>query len=384
MPLQIGPTIGLTLGPFIGLVGQSTTVTPTTLTVSISDSADPIISSSTLTYTVSVSNVGAATANTIVVVVTLDSSLTFVSASGTDWTCNNVSGTVTCTRSSIAIGAAPNITVTVTTAAASSTETTTVTADASNSDLVNDSEDTVVLLVPKDVTSGKRVPLAQVDWDNVFTFAGVSGKTVNQSWSFQDASGNIVKTIGTDLTVTGTFEYNNAVSGWSRTGVQFTNASTDRAELASGTGPNHATGSVLWFGYIIADTTSSTTRRMMVASNVASGTLVTRIAGPLVRLTSDALSTDGASNPNGQVRPYFLRYNRTAGTTKVLTDQEVIAGTYTGLGLTGSKGFGATSGSGTAPDMRVLLGAAFSGVHAEWSDADIKAVMLVLGYSPPW
>jgi uncharacterized repeat protein (TIGR01451 family) len=68
------------------------------------------------TYTLAVSNVGgAATSGTVTVTDTLPAGLSYVSATGTGWTCGAAGQTVTCTRSdALAAGATyPNITVTV-------------------------------------------------------------------------------------------------------------------------------------------------------------------------------------------------------------------------------------------------------------------------------
>ncbi|MBV9924654.1 MAG: DUF11 domain-containing protein [Acidobacteria bacterium] len=67
-------------------------------------------------YSITVSNAGgAATSGTVTVSDTLPAGLTFVSATGTGWTCSNSSGTVTCTRSdALAAGSSyPAITLTV-------------------------------------------------------------------------------------------------------------------------------------------------------------------------------------------------------------------------------------------------------------------------------
>jgi len=64
-----------------------------------------------LSYTIDVSNLGPDTASSVSVVDTLPAGTTFVSASGTGWSCNNVSGTVTCTLPSLAIGSAPTVTI---------------------------------------------------------------------------------------------------------------------------------------------------------------------------------------------------------------------------------------------------------------------------------
>jgi uncharacterized repeat protein (TIGR01451 family) len=66
-----------------------------------------------ITYTLSVSNLGTSPANSVSVVDTLPAGSTFVSASGTGWTCNNVAGVVTCTVPTLPAGAAPVINLTI-------------------------------------------------------------------------------------------------------------------------------------------------------------------------------------------------------------------------------------------------------------------------------
>jgi uncharacterized repeat protein (TIGR01451 family) len=78
------------------------------------DAPDPVNASTTLTYTLDVSNAGPSSASTVSVVDTLPAGVAFVSASGTGWTCGHVSGTVTCTRPTLAVTAAPAITITAT------------------------------------------------------------------------------------------------------------------------------------------------------------------------------------------------------------------------------------------------------------------------------
>jgi hypothetical protein len=62
-----------------------------------------------------VTNTGAANATNLTVTDVIPASLVFQSATGAGWTCNQAAGTVTCTRASLAPGAAPPITITVTT-----------------------------------------------------------------------------------------------------------------------------------------------------------------------------------------------------------------------------------------------------------------------------
>jgi uncharacterized repeat protein (TIGR01451 family) len=79
----------------------------------VKNTAAPVaFGSNPITFTLAVTNNGPSSANTVSVVDTLPAGSTFVSASGTGWVCNNVSGTVTCTVASLPLGAAPVINLT--------------------------------------------------------------------------------------------------------------------------------------------------------------------------------------------------------------------------------------------------------------------------------
>src|SRR5687767_1437081 len=86
------------------------------LSITKTDSPDPVATGGTLAYTINVTNSGPDDASAVKVVDTLPAGVTFVSATGTNWVCNNSSGTVTCNRTggNLAPGAAPTITITVT------------------------------------------------------------------------------------------------------------------------------------------------------------------------------------------------------------------------------------------------------------------------------
>ena len=80
----------------------------------LTDSPDPVNAGGTLTYTATVTNNSPTTATQLTVTDTLPAGSTFVSATGTGWTCTQAGGTVTCTRPTLATGAAPAITIVVT------------------------------------------------------------------------------------------------------------------------------------------------------------------------------------------------------------------------------------------------------------------------------
>jgi uncharacterized repeat protein (TIGR01451 family) len=97
------------------------TVTPVAdLSITKADSPDPVLAGGGLTYTLAVSNNGPSTASTLTVTDTLPPGVTYVSETGTDWICayEESTRTLTCTRTTLAVGAAPDITLLVTVDAA--------------------------------------------------------------------------------------------------------------------------------------------------------------------------------------------------------------------------------------------------------------------------
>ena len=97
----------------------STTVNPipppsADLSITKTDSPDPVTVGQTLTYTITVTNNGPSGATGVTVTDTLPGSVTFVSASPTQGSCTPSSGTVTCNLGSLANGASAIITIQVT------------------------------------------------------------------------------------------------------------------------------------------------------------------------------------------------------------------------------------------------------------------------------
>src|SRR4030095_3709847 len=81
------------------------------LSITKGDAPDPVSTHAALTYTLDVANAGPAPASTVTVTDPLPAGTAFVSATGSGWACNQASGTVTCTRARLAVGAAPPITI---------------------------------------------------------------------------------------------------------------------------------------------------------------------------------------------------------------------------------------------------------------------------------
>ncbi len=85
-------------------------------------------------YTLAVTNNGPGAASSVSVTDPLPAGVSFVSVSGTGWTCNQALGTVTCTMSSLAVGAANPITINVTAPASAATLTSTATVSSATTD----------------------------------------------------------------------------------------------------------------------------------------------------------------------------------------------------------------------------------------------------------
>ncbi len=85
------------------------------------DGPDPVLSGAALTWTLTVANAGPAASGPTTVTDTLPAGVSFVSASGTGWSCVESTGIVECDAANLAVGAAPDITITVTVTATSGT-----------------------------------------------------------------------------------------------------------------------------------------------------------------------------------------------------------------------------------------------------------------------
>jgi uncharacterized repeat protein (TIGR01451 family) len=91
------------------------TLQPTTdLTVSITDSPDPVAQGASLTYTLQATNLGPSTSPSMTLSDTLPAQVVFVSSTPGSPTCMHVAGTVTCTLGALAPSASTSVTVQVT------------------------------------------------------------------------------------------------------------------------------------------------------------------------------------------------------------------------------------------------------------------------------
>lgn len=211
-----GGATGLTGGPYRldGTIGQPDAGTPMVgnpyelaggfwpvglpsvptadLSVSISDAPDPVTGLQPLTYTLAVANGGPAAATNVTVTDSLPAGVVFQSAGGGGWTCGESSGTVTCTRPSLIVGAAPSIVITVTTPPTAQTLVSTASIAGAEADPLSanntDTETTTVNAAPAaDLSIVKSDGGVTVTWGAALTYtilvrnngpAAVSGAVV--------------------------------------------------------------------------------------------------------------------------------------------------------------------------------------------------------------
>ena len=111
---------------------------------------DPALVGSNMAYNLAVNNTGSIAASTVQVVDTLPAGVTFVSATGTGWSCGHSNGVVTCTRGSLAVGDEADITLVVTvgaTAVSPITNNVTVSSETTELNTANNSSSATTTLV---------------------------------------------------------------------------------------------------------------------------------------------------------------------------------------------------------------------------------------------
>jgi hypothetical protein len=241
--------------------------------------------------------------------------------------------------------------------------------------------------VSRDATSGIYTPASAAEWTKVLTAAAIASGGPGSTWLCQEASGNLADSIGSvTLTANGAVTYRGGVGGWTRLAAGIPAATAARFQAAAGIGPNPASTSVLWLGYILAAVTANN-RGIMTIGGAAAGTnceAFTLITTHFPRLTCVAVTADGASDPTAAVRPWIIRYDRTNSRVNLYTNQEKVTGTYNAGVTDGNKGFGATANAAVACTASLLYGACFSGAAAELTDAQIKKLLQTLGWTIPW
>jgi len=127
-------------------LNQTTTVNDgADLQIVMSDSPDPVLSSANITYTLAVENNGPNDAVTATLINTLPTNVSYLSASGSGWSCSNSGQDVTCLRAGITSGTtSPDITIVGTVGGITGTITNSATITSTTGDPYPDNNTTTV------------------------------------------------------------------------------------------------------------------------------------------------------------------------------------------------------------------------------------------------
>jgi hypothetical protein len=230
--------------------------------------------------------------------------------------------------------------------------------------------------VAQDATSSKYVPATAAQWTTTMSAAGIATGNPTSLWLCQEASGSLADSIGTQtLPSEGARQsYGNVISGWTRKALQSVG---DGWYLGASPAPDPATTSSLTLVYALVGAGSG----IIVTANTGQ-TWGTRLSpsASLTRVESGATFTDGAVDPTGSSRPWVYKLDRSRVTGNGYTDQEklsVALGSPTGPGTY-------FSNSTLVAGCSILYVAQFTGTAAELSDANVRSLLQVLGWSPAW
>jgi hypothetical protein len=241
-----------------------------------------------------------------------------------------------------------------------------------------------------DATSNIACPADSTEWAAFISYHALSVAVPDHLWLCDEASGDLADSIGSlTLADTGSPQYAQTATGWTRTGVGFTDGSTMMFSAGSGLGPNATTTSSLWAADIYIRTEPAALRIVGGATRINSGSDSVRSyispSGGTARLgiTVDGVSANGSSDhTTGSTQAWVLKYDHTNSAVCAYSSLEKRTGTYTaGANVAdGEKGYG---GNGTV-DSVYLYAFAYEGADAEISDADIKALQEARGHTIPW
>jgi uncharacterized repeat protein (TIGR01451 family) len=284
-----------------GNVAQAAGGTSTTMTLALSDSPDPVNGGANITYTVTPTNTGSADATSVSIAVTLDATLAFVSAAGSGWTCGAVGQVVTCTRATMAAGAAPTIAIVATTTNADGTVSTSGAMTAANAPEADSGADTTTVVGQTTMTLALS--------DSPDPCAG--GANVTYTVTATNTGTLAATTVSCAVTLDSSLAFVSAVgTGWTCGAVGQVVTCT-RASMAAGAAPTIA---------IVATTTNATatisTSGSMTAANAPTASSGADTTSTVAQTTNTVTMTDSPDPVmGGKSVTYTVQATNTGGFT---------------------------------------------------------------------
>ena len=239
---------------------------------------------------------------------------------------------------------------------------------------------TVTVDIPVDATSGKGVPINAFQWSLV-------GLTITHLYLCQESSGNLADAGpgGIVLTANATPLYQQTHAGWSRFFVGYNQTTSQRFAMASGVGPNPATGATLWIKYSAMPTAPGGVRGVINTGGNHGVGLVNLAPQNLRFSVGGATVDDSTTNPVADDLVHFVAdlHDPVNSRSVLYTDEAKTPATYAAA-TDGVKGDGAGIFSASPPGMVTCLIAVAAGANAQKSDAEIKALAERLKWTIPW
>ena len=232
-----------------------------------------------------------------------------------------------------------------------------------------------------DATSKKGVPANAAEWTQLATATGVPTAVPDHVWLMQDPSGSLQDSIGTVvLTPLAAPTYNNAVAGWSRVAVGTNYTDSNHGFLSTAVGNLNGTSHLLLV-YVAVLAPPSTERSVLGIGADLDHRWVAITPAPVYKGTGTGVTPAlGTLNPMATVHPLVVKIDATHSAYVIYTDQEKLNVTWAntmgrgGLLIIGNAIVGAVS-------ARYLYTAMWSGPKAELSDADVKKLLVNLGWT---
>lgn len=239
--------------------------------------------------------------------------------------------------------------------------------------------------VTRDAAAGVYTPASLAEWNNALLAAKIPNGSPSRLWLLQEAAGNPADSIGSStLTASSVAGYQQAVTGWARKAITFTD--TGGAEEVFNNSdaslPDVSVKSVLLLSYIAITATPAAERGVIVCGNgngIKANVTAADKAAVYINATNEVT---GASSLGTTVRPWVAQINATNSSALLATDQDKLIPTWSAPAS--AKGVFIGGAVQTSPAAQVLYAAQFEGVAAELTSAQIKNLLMVLGWSPAW
>lgn len=231
-----------------------------------------------------------------------------------------------------------------------------------------------------DGVSGKPLPNSATQWAAFIAANSLAISGPSSIYRLDEASGNPVDSgpAAKNLTASASPLYQRPVTGWSKTGIEFTNTTNQR--LANTAYSDAATTSLLALIYYHSTAVPGATTNIFTygTSNIAAG--LSRLNTDRIRYRNGASIVDYGAALSSPA-PIVFKHDVTNLSAMSCTDALKLAPAYAAAAGTRFD-LAATTGNS---DLAVMFYCwVWSGAAAEMSDANVKLLLQALGWTVAW